>query len=1107
MIRDPHYRRLEEALAKPVDPVAFERCAAALLGEFYPGLAPVPGGSDSGMDGAVPDGAGAPYPLIATTSDRVLANFNRSIDSYVRDGGVRRSAVVATTRSLTPQKRRNLEKAAGEKGFTIVGIHDRSSFCDLLYHNSHWSLELLALTGAPRTLSSMPLRTRPHLLLPLVGRETDLEWLHLSADDLLLVGQPGSGKTFLLEEFARQSDALFFISEDLAEVANDVRDLRPKIIIVDDAHVRIDHLSRLRHLRDEMGADFRILASSWPGGELLVRRALGIESQSVRNIGRLGPSHMALLIRNARIRGPKAIVHEILNQSAGQPGLAALLCMVAFRASQRLFTGEALMQAVVDSFSQLIGERASTILACFALAGDTGMRQSVVAEFLRLDLASVRHATSSLAAGGVLVDLNTTLKVVPPALRHALVADAFFGGAASLEIADLLRKLDDPSIAARTLVGARSRRRTVPDGLIRTLLVTSRDAQAWREYSMLGEDEATWVVTESPDKLLDVAPYALNSAPNVLVDMLLAPALDREAGIGNRLSRPLEILEEWVSDPRQGPVATKKRLLIEAAIRMRERGCDEAVAVQVIAIALSPELRFVENDPTSENAISMATGVFSLADLEELREMWQEVVAHFRSYPPRHWEPLLQTIDAWRRADASRNPLPAASNELLTKHAHQMVVDVSELGRQHVGVMLRLAQLADLLKVELPHFDSSDEEFAVLYPRERRATDWEAFEEEQRRRADALISKWIEDDADSVVDRICGYELAAREARLTWPRQTPYVCSEISRRVANPLEWFRSFRRYSPDDNLVLPFLLRALGRDAGDTIIEMKACLRENAFVVAVMQVALSRETAISLLDGVSANLGTIPTVVHAMAIRGELTPEALSHLLEHPNQPVRAAAASGEWRWIKKGLRESSTPWRSVVIHDLDEYPTEEILEIHHDIAYEWIRVRLTDVYSGHVDVDSWSPSRADFSYLSIEVRCQLLRSVTDRCRAIGLVQRLAKNAVCYLSLLQNNSARCLHMIPLMNDFGSDDWLDRAIAALDFGYEPSDVVEATIELPGVHWGTSHLEERRDQLSSLTYHTDARIVAIGHRLSSEIDGRLAAHREREQRWKDRYYD
>ena len=68
MIRDPFYRDIIARLNERLDPELFEQCAADLLREVYPGLAPIRGGADSGMDGAIADGEGEPFPLVSTTA-------------------------------------------------------------------------------------------------------------------------------------------------------------------------------------------------------------------------------------------------------------------------------------------------------------------------------------------------------------------------------------------------------------------------------------------------------------------------------------------------------------------------------------------------------------------------------------------------------------------------------------------------------------------------------------------------------------------------------------------------------------------------------------------------------------------------------------------------------------------------------------------------------------------------------------------------------------------------------------------------------------------------------------------------------------------------------
>ena len=265
MIRDPFYRDIVKGLAGKLDPEVFEQCATDILRAIYPALVPIRGGSDAGMDGAIGDTEGIAYPLIATTGRDVIGNLTKSLRSYLRNGAPRRQVVLATSQSLTPKKRRNLERRAGELGFTLVQTHSQEAIANLLYRDPSWCKELLSLTGQPPALSVVPLTSRPQIIELLIGREDDLAWLENTNGDLLLVGQPGSGKTFLMQTFAKQNEGLFLINDDPIQIAASVREQDPKAIIVDDAHTDPNRLRKLHQLREQIGAGFRIIATCWPG--------------------------------------------------------------------------------------------------------------------------------------------------------------------------------------------------------------------------------------------------------------------------------------------------------------------------------------------------------------------------------------------------------------------------------------------------------------------------------------------------------------------------------------------------------------------------------------------------------------------------------------------------------------------------------------------------------------------------------------------------------------------------------------------------------------------------------------------------------------------------
>jgi hypothetical protein len=108
-------------------------------------------------------------------------------------------------------------------------------------------------------------RNRPHRNLPLIGRVQ--EWRkaqEMLGSDFLVVGQPGSGKSFFVERFIEANNGLFLRSHN-EEIPDGILDaVHPQIVVIDDAGDRCRDIRRLIEYRLRSQSDFSIIAICWP---------------------------------------------------------------------------------------------------------------------------------------------------------------------------------------------------------------------------------------------------------------------------------------------------------------------------------------------------------------------------------------------------------------------------------------------------------------------------------------------------------------------------------------------------------------------------------------------------------------------------------------------------------------------------------------------------------------------------------------------------------------------------------------------------------------------------------------------------------------------------
>lgn len=1079
--KDPHYRKILEALDGPLDPHLFEECAQDLLRDVYPYLVPIPGGDDAGMDGAIADGEGEAYPLVATTDQSPIRNLTRSLDSYSEAGGERRKVVMATSTELSPRQRRNLEERAREQGFTLVQLFEQRALADRFYRCSRWAKELLGVTGRPAALSAVPVSRRPlREDVELIGRSDDLAWLRDTPGDRILVGQPGSGKTFLALQLVREGQALFLTDDDSTNIANAVRDLEPSVIVVDDAHVDLGQLEELHRLRREVHADFEILAITWPGQEDDVAAALGeLPSSQIRKLEGLTRREIVEVLHGLGIRLPDDDPHlrHLVAQTANKPGLAVTLGSLWLRGEWGdIVSGRAIRQSLIPTLKRVLEADPVPLLACFALGGAGGVEMEVVREFLELDRNTMHRRTTAASHGGVLTVNRYSrdrqcLVVEPEALRAPLLQEVFFGDGPTLPWRDLLGRVEDRSAAIDGLATAAFRGMEIPRDELRGLVGAAGTARAWEELAYLDEGEARWVLENSP-RLKDVANACLERAPRHTVQRLLEEAAQGPTESGNQGHQewPLQLLREWVQELTDDSVfveqsLARRRLVIEEALCSVDRDEGRRVALHACFVALTPKLYRTRLAFSNTRAVTRF-GLLPVSAVAEVSDLWEQVSSEISEehYDREVWRQLEEMIRQWAKPKVfsdSELDSGALSEEDFAAYrsiAAQMLEALTPLSKEHPGVAVLLGDLSQSIDLDLAL--TGDADFELLYSSPP-AVDPAQYLEERRKREEkirAFAEDWRRRPPEDVARQLQEYRREAE--RFLAPgaglHHLHVLYRELARLVEVPVVWIGALIKHEVPPDFLAPFLERVL--DDGTALDEViQKCLDHPKYAAAGAIAALQAED----LQPQILNLALAAVFPHDVldsCIRQALPPATLSRLLLHPRKETSIAAVIGEWiAEPGETIRgEVETEWRRAVLRMGQPLASHlqsltpclaRIFTAHPDLAAEWLRQRMEQP-DPLEQPEHGGLHLAALQALDEDQRTELLTYSEKNHLTKALVPSLVgQSSQLYRELLRQTGDRQLQLEPLAGQAPDDNWAKLARLALTAGHCPAEIAQAAFK------------------------------------------------------------
>lgn len=1079
MNRDPHYQRIEDGLKRLSDGNLFERCVADLLRDEHPTLVPVPGGTDAGMDGALiyenEDGL-----LIATVGKDVIGNVTRNLKSHQDSGGTRTKILVATTQQLTQRRCNNIKNRIKEFGCSLIHYpYTLPAIADRLYHNTRWCRELLGLSHASSALSKLPRIIRAFRDLKSIGRDDDASWIRTQPGDRLIVGQPGIGKTFLLQKLADDGHGLFLIDDDRNKIDEAIQDQSPSAIVVEDVHFRTETLEYLIRRREESGAAYAIIADTWPARASDIQAILGLNDNNVLKLKKLNDKLIVRIINEAGIYGPNELMHQMVRQSLGLPGRATLLAQACISGGiSEVWTGETLNRLVSYTVNRLVGADALQVLAGFAMGGKFGFKIDDVAQLLEIGAADIRKCIVELSASGVVHEVDSSMVAVfPGPLRSVLVRDHFFRNLAPLPFQKFIDRAPNLGEAVVTTIQAKALGAQVSTHELLKLIERTDSRDAWNAFAWADRQHAEIIISQYPEMVIELSEALIHQIPQRSIPIILS-ILDSK---GETDSHSLAEIKNWIKTaiPGEGEATTRRRTLAQIIENWLISGKNVDVGLQLLPWALRTGFEDHQQEPGNWRSVTIRHGPLLLDELRNVAQLWHPLYLAMQKVEIGNWCPVLEAIDEWIYSARFTVELSQEYNDYFDEVSRRMLVDIAAITSKRPGVLTELKKRASHIDFELA-VDDCEPTFHIVFPQEPRLEDWREREKHQTDAARDLATTWSKESPDSVGTKLAILVREAKDAGITYPDFSEFVCRLIAEKVCTAIPWIDAFIDHSVSQKCARPFFQKAI--ENGETNLEQRAisCLRNSNYEplglsILLQTPGLSDELSVELMESAK----KFPNVIEFDCQCGSVIDDYLITLLNHTSADVAEAAAIGIWHCDSENSIAPflADAWEQAVIaHVSKEYELCRIFETNHELAFRWLLDRGTTDKLRYHSEDNVIASAA--SLISSEQKRQVLEQSADVHNARFIVRFLIGNdEVLYRKFLTDQSRKHLHLEPVT---GSPDetWAKLAIVALDAGYSVQEVAYRAQSRGGFAWGStsSKYEKQADEWSTLLMHHDPRI-------------------------------
>jgi hypothetical protein len=1078
---DSYYDEIFLKLSYVTDKLLFEDCAIDLYRSVYPALAAFPGGGDSGRDGLLPSAEGEQNFAIVTTQTDVKANLVKSLKSNQKKMGGKGEVILITNQALTPSKIDELKAEAKALGYTLKNIHQRKDFANRLVDNPKLAYKLLGVTGDPPALSKIPAGN----LLPsakIIGRTEQQEWLLAQNGDFVLSGQPGSGKTALLKELAEKKNAYFVKSDNLTQVANDVRQKKPGILILDDAHSKTELLKSLLNLREELSSNFSVGASCWPEIKDAVIGPLNIPGSKVSIIQPLDADQMVEVIKAAGLDGPGRLIQEIVKQAEGRPGLAVTLVHSVKKGGIKdLQTANSLLTNLRLWLGKDIAlER---VLASFAMGGKYGMKIEDVSRILSLRRVDIDELLTRAAGTGILRQNSSgIISIGPAALRHALIRDRFLNSFVIEPISPYLDASPNREESIREVILAKHRGALVKDQFLRELVASSEEQMTWQLYAGLGPEEATWVVKKHPERILECSLECLHYIPRETLRFLMHASIGDTRNLHSHPEKPLRRITDWVisGDPRNGWDLTRRESLFQTSIQWLKSEEDPEIGITSLCLSLTPEFETNSVAPGSGLTVIFTTGFVSLECIGFVEKAWNEAAAFLCSYLEQYPLLILNLLNKWALLTPSEVELSVTHKERMLSMAKRIIESLEECSQSNLAIRMELSGIKTGLGIPQKAEDFGLQELLYSGPPEGKWS--EQWQTEKQETILKRIDDWRLKPPQDVLADLSKAELEAA-AIGSHGFFGPFAMNNLAEKIADPVKWFKEALKHPWKDSDIIR---RLATRIAVEDPIYWNKWAVENFdspdFANLVVSISLaSNDSSKDLLSLAYKKLTGAGYLIdsHGFVKYPEST---MKELLKHEDPDVRLNAALNEWHATDEKPREEVRQlWEAAIASSKrTDYALEDVFAKKPALAFEWLVSILRDPEAHHYRFERLVA--VTVRALSKEQRIDLLDQLPISFSTRDYVRSLVNDDPdVYVHVFGIRSLEDYLEAPLERE-PSSNWEDLAKVAIENGVSTERIAAAILYPEEAYSGnrSDMLNSRIQKFLSLEQNQDRGIQEIG---------------------------